>query len=47
MALTSDQIDLTRFPMAIQGGEYRSANYEIAANRVEIQLEATGSVKIV
>jgi hypothetical protein len=47
-ALTSAEIDLTRFPMTEQKGEYRSANYEVAANRVDIQLKvAAGSVEIV
>jgi hypothetical protein len=47
-ALTGAEIDLTRFPMTEQAGEYRSANYEIADNRVDIHLEVGGgSVEIV
>jgi hypothetical protein len=47
-ALTSAEIDLTRFPMMERGGEHRSANYEVAANRVNIRLKvAAGSVEIV
>lgn len=47
-ALTGAEIDLTRFPMTEQAGEYRSANYEVADNRVDIHLEVGGgSVEIV
>lgn len=41
-ALTAAEIDLTRFPMMEQEGEYRSAGYETAENRVEIHLEVAG-----
>jgi hypothetical protein len=41
------EIDLTRFPMTEQEGEYRSADYDTTANRVDIQMDfAGGSVKI-
>lgn len=47
-ALDSAGIDLTRFPITEQADEYRSANYEIAADRVDIQLDVRwSSVKFV
>jgi hypothetical protein len=43
---TSFSFRITRFPQVAIGEEYRSANYEIASNRVDIRLEvAFGSVK--
>ena len=42
------EIDLARFPMTEKAGEYRSANYDAAANRVDLQLEtAYNAVQIV
>lgn len=42
------EVDSTRFPSVADGNEYRSSNYDTAANRVEIHLErVTGSVKII
>jgi hypothetical protein len=47
-ALASAEIDLKRFPAAPGGHEHRSADYDTAANRVDIQLDVTlGSVEIV
>lgn len=45
---TSLEVDPTRFPSVADGNEYRSSNYDTAANRVEIHLErVTGSVRII
>ncbi len=42
------EVDLTRFPLAEDGKEYRSNDYDMAANRVEIHLErGTGSARII
>jgi uncharacterized membrane protein len=47
-ALTREEIDLTRFSEYEQAGEYRSANYDTAANRVDIHMDFSGgSVEIV
>jgi hypothetical protein len=46
--LTGSEIDLTRFTKTKLAGEYRSPNYETAANRADVHLDfAGGSVKIV
>ena len=46
--LDPPEIDLKRFPMTEQEGEYRSANYDTAANRVDIHMDfAGGSVQII
>jgi len=37
------EVDLKRFALVENGGEYRSSDYDTAANRVEIQLELAGS----
>jgi hypothetical protein len=47
-ALPGARIDLSRFPMTEHPGEYRSANHEVTANRIDIDLKAVpGSVEIV
>jgi hypothetical protein len=46
-ALTTAEIDLTRFPMMEQEGEYRSAGYETAENRVEMHLEVAGRTVLI
>jgi uncharacterized membrane protein len=47
-ALTSAEINLIRFPMTEREGEHRSANYDVVANHIDIQLKvAAGSVAIV
>ena len=47
-ALASAEIDVDRFPVVVDGHEYRSTDYDTATNRVDMQLEvAFGSVKIV
>jgi len=47
-ALATAEIDVDRFPVVVDGHEYRSVNYDTAANRIDMQLEvAFGSVKIV
>jgi uncharacterized membrane protein len=46
--IATTEIDLNRFPMIEKGLEFRSINYETAANRVDIRLDvATSSVEIV
>jgi uncharacterized membrane protein len=46
-ALSSAAIDLSRFPITEQAGVYQSANYEAAANQVDIHLElASSAVKV-
>jgi hypothetical protein len=42
-ALATSRLDVSRFPMTQQLGEYQSANYETAANRVNMVLDAVGS----
>ncbi len=45
-ALSSTQVDTQRFP-EVGSGDYRSADYGMAANRVEIDIETgIGSVKV-
>jgi hypothetical protein len=45
--LTMSEIDLTRFPKTGQAGEYMSAEYDVADNRVDIHMEFSGGpVKI-
>ena len=41
-ALTSVQVDLRRFPRAGEG-EYRSDNFDAAANRVDLEINAGAS----
>jgi uncharacterized membrane protein len=44
----SFDVDATRFPLTQDGKEYRSADYDTAANRVEIRFEVgLGSVRII
>ena len=46
-ALASTEVDLTRFPAAHDKHEYRSADYDTAVNRVDIQLDiAVGLVML-
>jgi uncharacterized membrane protein len=45
---TPPEIDLNRFPMTGQAGEYRSPNYDTAADRVDININfAGGTVKVI
>jgi uncharacterized membrane protein len=47
-AIANAEIDVDRFEVVTQGHEYRSRDYDTAANRVDMQLEvAFGSVKII
>jgi uncharacterized membrane protein len=47
-ALATAEIDVTRFPAIADGRHYESPDYDLALNRVDIQLTiAMGSIKIV
>ena len=42
------QLDIARFPVAVLGREYRSADYDTAVNRVDvIAVSAAGSIEII
>jgi uncharacterized membrane protein len=45
--LTGAKIDLARFQIKDQAGEYWSANYEIAANRIDIHLDVFDSFVVI
>ena len=47
-ALSSAEVDLSRFMLDRDANEYRTANYASAANRVDLRITlAAGSVKVV